>query len=895
MMSSKLVRVSTLLLLFYLLLNGCEKMNPDAVTRTMLDNGMTVLVKERHSAPIVVINTWVNTGYFDEPDSLTGISHLLEHMFFKGTKKRKVGQLREETKKLGGYLNGGTIYEYTHYYTVLPSRFVQQGLELQSDALWNSVIDSAELEREKKVVIQEVKRKLDNPDALAWEKLMELAFDQHPIRRWRMGTPEQLESWSKEQLESYFKNFYRPDNIILAIVGDVNTEDVLEGVKRYYGSVSVDQTQKREIPEEPIQERLKYLQMIGDITQTYLKIGFHIPGQLDQDFFALDVLAHIMGYGRSSRLSRALIEEEKLVTSVKSEAYALKDFGVFLIEAELEAKDLPEVKLEIFRQIERIRVGDVSEYELAKAKNVIRFSYLSSIETARDLSNNLASFEAYGDYRLGERYLDYVDRVSIHDVQRIAAKYLVLERASMLEYRPQSESDDALTATEIRQIIVKGLEKDTNEEEAMPVKIVTSRERKPSSGLVESRARKETLSCGATLITRENHSLPLVSLGLYLKGGKASETRENCGITRLTLSASLKGTENRSSKEIFNSLEMLGASVETQVEADYFGYLLKLVSENLEPVLDIIADVIRNPVFDPEELDKEKRILLAKIEKNRDNMRDYPIQLFYQAIFAQHPYGLSSLGKEDAVKNLHPSLLREWHQKRFSTDDMTVVAVGDFDSADLGRKLEKLFENFKKEKEGGPESPPAHYGSGGATLVESRQKAQTAQALGFITCPYREEDLYALKVLQAVASGTGGRFFHQLREKRGLAYTVYGVNDSWNQAGVFYAYIATSPGNEELARENLLSEFYKFKTDTITDQELATAKNYIAGIYHITLEANSALVKQYAKAEFLGRGIEAVERYPQRIAEVTKEQVKEVATQYFHPEFLGVGVIRGME
>lgn len=894
-MSFRLVNIPILLVSLYLLVAGCEKMNSDDVTRTVLQNGMTVLVKERHSAPIVAINTWVNTGYFNEPDSLTGISHLLEHMFFKGTKKREVGQLREETKKLGGYLNGGTIYEYTHYYTVLPSRFVQQGLELQSDALWNSVTDSAELEKEKKVVIQEVKRKLDNPDALAWEKLMELAFDQHPIRRWRMGTPEQLESWSREQLESYFEDFYRPDNIILAIVGDVNTEDVLDGVKRYYGSVSMDQTQKRRIPEEPIQEKLKYLQMNGDITQTYLKIGFHIPGQLNQDFFALDVLAHIMGYGRSSRLSRALIEEEKLATSVKSEAYALKDFGVFLIEAELEAKDLPEAELEIFQQIERIGAGDLSEYELAKAKNLIRFSYLSSIETARGLSNNLAFFQSYGDYRLGERYLDYADRVTTHDVQRVAAKYLVLERASVLEYRPQGESDETLTATEIRQTIVKGLEKDTTEEEAMSMKIVTSRERRPSSGSVESRARKETLSCGAALITRENHSLPLVSLGLYLKGGRASESMENCGISRLTLSASLKGTENRSAEDIFNGLEMLGASVETQVEADYFGYLLKLVSENLEPVLDIIADVIRNPVFDPEELDKEKRILLAKIEKNRDNMRDYPIQLFYQAIFAQHPYGLSSLGEEDAVKNSDRSLVREWHQKHFSTDNMIMVAVGDFDSADLKQKLEKLFENFKKEKEGGPESPPARYEIGGAPLVESRQKAQTAQALGFVTCPYREEDLYALKVLQAVASGTGGRFFYQLREKRGLAYSIYGVNDSWNQAGVFYAYIATSPGNEELARESLVSEFYKFKTDTITDEELETAKNYIGGMYHITLETNSALVKQYAKAEFLGRGIEAVERYPQRIAEVTKEQVKEVATQYFHPEFFGVGVIRGMK
>ena len=144
-MRNKIVTSLLLLLWVCLMFTGCEKMKTDAVTRTVLDNGLTVLIEERHAAPVVAINTWVKTGYFNEPDSLTGISHLLEHMFFKGTEKREVGELREDTKRLGGYLNAGTIYEYTNYYTILPSRFVQEGLEIQSDALLLSAIDSSEL------------------------------------------------------------------------------------------------------------------------------------------------------------------------------------------------------------------------------------------------------------------------------------------------------------------------------------------------------------------------------------------------------------------------------------------------------------------------------------------------------------------------------------------------------------------------------------------------------------------------------------------------------------------------------------------------------------------------------------------------------------------------------
>ncbi|MFQ6003608.1 MAG: M16 family metallopeptidase, partial [Candidatus Zixiibacteriota bacterium] len=410
-------------------------MNKQDVTKVVLDNGMTVLVKERHSNPVVAINTWVNVGYFDEPDSLTGISHLLEHMFFKGTKKRGVGQLRDQTRNLGGYLNGGTIYEYTHYYTVIPQRFAEEGLELQSDALLNSVIDSAELEKEKKVVIQEVKRKLDNPDALAWEKLMELAFKRHPIRRWRMGTQEQNAGFSRKDLENHYLSYYRPDNIILSIVGDIRTEEILKAVKDYYGDFIGESTERRPIPTEPEPEEFKYLQMKGDISQIYLKIGFHIPGKLDQDFFALEVLSHIFGHGRSSRLSQILKERKKLVSSITSEAFGLKDMGVFIIEAELGVKELLAAEKAIFKEIERMKISDVSEFELTKAKNVIKLSYLSSIETARGYAENLAFYESYGDFRLAEKYLENVEKVTKEDIRRVASLYLVLEGASLLEYR----------------------------------------------------------------------------------------------------------------------------------------------------------------------------------------------------------------------------------------------------------------------------------------------------------------------------------------------------------------------------------------------------------------------------------------------------------------------------
>jgi zinc protease len=907
-MSLLLTTKTIFLILIFALLLGCQRMNKQDttnashVTKVVLNNKMTVLVKEIHSAPVVAINTLVKVGYFDEPDSLTGISHLLEHMFFKGTKRRKVGQLRDETRSLGGYLNGGTIYENTNYYTVLPRRFAQEGLELQSDALLNSVIDSAELEKEKRVVIQEVKRKLDNPDAWAWEKLMELAFQKHPIRRWRMGTQEQNASFSRKALENHYLGFYRPDNIILSIVGDIKTDEILKTVKDYYGDFKKESTEKKSPPGELEQKEFKYAQWKGDITQTYLKIGFHIPAKLDRDFFALDVLAHILGHRRSSRLSQIIKEKKKLVSSIKSEAFGLKDIGVFTIEAELEAKNLLPAETQIFKEIERLKTSDVSDLELTKAKNEMRFSYLSSIESAIGCAENLAFFESYGDFRLADKYLENVEKVTKADIKKVVSSYLTLENASLLEYRPNRNFDEKITATTIKDAIEESLKEKVQEVEEEKLVSVKLGEKRVNISSAEKKAKKETLTCGAVLITRENHSLPLSSLGIYFKGGRIYESLDNCGITQLTLRTSLKGTQGKSAFEIANLIEMLGGTIDPEVNADYFGYEVKVLSDNLIKTLDIISDVVKNPVFDEGELEKEKNILLAEIQKNKDSMTDYPIDLFYRSIFPHYPYGLNSLGESKAINRLTRKEVVDWYNKFFGANNMLIVAVGDFDSEELKEEIDKSFSDFNqreisisKYRIRAPEISEVKRSENENIVAENRAKSQTAQALGFVTCSYQDDDLYPLKVLQAIASGGGGRFFNELREKRSLAYTVYGNNDSWGKAGVFYAYIATSPEKEEESKQGLLNEFSKFKTALVDNNEIEIAKRYITGMYQILLETNFALVKQYAKAELLGGGIEGVEEYPQKINQVTKEQIRDVANKYFNAQSLAVGVVRGKQ
>src|SRR5436853_5092083 len=223
-------------------------------TKVVLKNGLTVLIREQQAVPLVSINTYVKAGYFDEDDRISGISHVIEHMFFKGTAKRPVGDIARETHALGGSLNAYTYYDRTVYHTEVPAENMQKALEIQADALWNSTYDPNELKKEIEVVLQENNRKLDNPPAVASEKLYATAFQQHRMRRWRIGTHEGLRALTRDDMVAYVKKYYRPSNIILSIAGRLDVEETIAEVVKLYGNLSPDDDQavERDLsPAEP--------------------------------------------------------------------------------------------------------------------------------------------------------------------------------------------------------------------------------------------------------------------------------------------------------------------------------------------------------------------------------------------------------------------------------------------------------------------------------------------------------------------------------------------------------------------------------------------------------------------------------------------------------------------
>ncbi|MCG8604895.1 insulinase family protein, partial [bacterium] len=498
----------------------------DGVRKSVLDNGLTVLVKENHSWPVVAIFTYVQAGYFNEPDELVGISHMIEHMFFKGTERRGVGQIAMETKSLGGYMNASTIYDHTLYYTVLPSKHLAEGLEIQADAIMNMLFDPQELKKETEVVIQEAKRKLDMPVPVAREKLFELAFDHHRIRRWRIGTEEGLRALTREDYLTFYKNLYRPENIILAVVGDLRAEEVDPLIEKYYGDFERGIVYKEESPPEPAQREFKYRFMTGGIQQAQLMLGFHVPEIFHPDNYALEILASLLGRGRSSCLFQRVKEDLKLVNSISSSNYALQDLGIFMIEANVTPKKLRDAESAIFAEIGKVTQILFSEEDLNKARMIIESVYLSGLESVSGQANILAEFEALGDFRLTEDYLTKLYDVTADDVLRVAQKYFVPANCSLLEYVPTAaklSASDAVTVSArlYEAISRKSFTRGSRQQDR------TSFPHTPLVFMSGNGVGKE-VSCrrldnGLRVLIKENHQLPLASVGVFLQGGRTNE------------------------------------------------------------------------------------------------------------------------------------------------------------------------------------------------------------------------------------------------------------------------------------------------------------------------------------------------------------------------------------
>ncbi|MFN2566072.1 MAG: M16 family metallopeptidase [Gemmatimonadaceae bacterium] len=868
-------------------------LDPSTVHRTVLPNGLRVLIRRDSSAPVVAIVTHVCAGYFDETDDVVGIAHVLEHMYFKGTPTRGVGEIARATKAVGGYLNAATIYDYTSYYTVLPSSGFATGLEVQFDAYANSLIDAGELARELEVIIQEAKRKADNPHAVAIETLYEVLHDRHRIRRWRIGREPGLRALTREHLLAFYRNFYRPGNTILVIVGDVDPEDALRQVERLYGSLRAGSPTRTPGPRENGAGGFRYREWAGDIGQTQLALGWRTPGSADPDTPHLDLLATALGTGRASRLYRA-VRERTLASSIAAYNYTPTEVGVFVVQAEAPPATAAEAARAASHQMRAVRAEGLGALELERAKRIHESRWIRRLETMEGQANHLAEWEALGDWRLGDRYLERLLTATGEQVRDVAQRYLDPDRAGFVVYRPQPSPPLAADASTARALVTDG--------RADPLPASGSAAPDDAAAFVASTApvfeREEAgvrvyrTSAGVPILVRRKPGAGLVHLGIYALGGGAAEDEQHAGLTTLLVRTALKGTGRRSAVVIAEEAELLGGSVGGSAGVESFGWSISVPAKHARAALELLADVVSDPVYPADAVETERAVAISDVVALRDDMYRYPMRLAGAAAFAGHPYGVPVSGTEESLRRISATELRAWHRMRVLEAPSVIAVVGDVDADGVAALAAHALRELAPAD--APAIAPPVWPSATCRSAEERDKAQTALAILFPSPTRDDDDRFAAAMLAGVASGLGGRFFEELRDRHSLCYTVHAFQAERRLAGTFGAYIATSPDKEHVAREGLLCEFDKLRVAPVGADELSRAQTYAIGTHAIRQQSGGSVLADVVDAWLFGRLAE-LDEFESQIRRVTPERMRAVAERYFDPERRVEGIVRGVQ
>ena len=873
-----------------------------------LGNGLTVIVREDRSAPVVAVVTHVKAGYFDEPDALIGISHVLEHMYFKGTDSRGPGEIARETKGAGGYLNAGTIYDHTSYYTVLPSDSLEQALDIQSDALQRSAIDEDELRRELQVIIQEAKRKLDNPGAVAQETLFETMFDVHRIRRWRIGTETVLRSFTRSHVWDYYRNLYRAANTIVVIAGDVDAARAFHLAEQYYGGMDAGEIVRDHGAAEPERREFRYREIDGDIAQTHVELGWRMPGRTHDDTPALDVLSIALGSGRASRLYRH-VRDGGFVASISAYNYNPGDIGVFGIGAELNPEDTDAALRAIAEVIRAVRRDGFTAGEVERARNILEARMLRRTETAEGQANLIADWQALGDWRLADDYLARVLAVTADQLHDAARRYLDPDALTLLLYRPSDQPQYAKQSLIVHDRLFKLADADhavgpdepdsvsragADADAARVARAGTGARNRLRPQRVEDDVRFYIApGSDVRIVVKPRATVALVSLGLYCRGGVLAELPDTAGLTGLMSRTSVKGTHSRTGIQLAEESEAMGASISPGVSMDTIDWTMSVPSRHFASGLELLLDAALNPAFHIEDAERERKITLSGLEHLRDDMHQYPLRLALAAAFGAHPYGFELPQLEQSIRQADLARLGAWHEQRVLHGAPHVLIVGDVADPDAAAAMVAARLDGRIRDPQGVHPAPPHWPTEVIQRVEHREKAQTALVLAFPGPPRNHPDVHALQLLSSAISGLGGRLFEELRSRRSLAYSVSAAPIARWQAGAFVAYIGMAPEREAEAREEMLRELLRTTMEPLDAAELERARRYLIGSWQIRQQTHSRQLADLAGALLLGEGLAELREYVSRIQAVSAEEVRAAAERWIRPEHVVEAVIRG--
>jgi zinc protease len=408
-----------------------------------LDNGLKILILEEHKAPVATFQVWYRAGSRDEPIGKSGLSHLLEHMMFKGTSQYGPQEFSRIVQKNGGTDNAYTTEDHTTYFQIFSSDRIAIAFDLEADRMQNLTIDPKEMLSERNVVMEERRlRYEDDPQNALFEEVNAAAFKAHPYQRPVIGWMSDLKSIERDDLYEYYKANYSPRNAYIVIVGDVKPDEMISKIENSFGSIPSGPVRKNVIFSEPVQRGERRISLKREAELPYILVGYHTPSFPDDDSYALDVLSLILSGGKSSRLYKSLVYEKKVALNAYAEysGFSSDAYLFFLGATAFPGKDIGEVEGHIYAEIEKIITERPDDREVMKAKNQIESSFIMEQDSIFLQAMKYGTFEMLGGWRLIDKYLVGIRKVTAEDIIRVAKKYFTEENRTVGVLMPMKNS-----------------------------------------------------------------------------------------------------------------------------------------------------------------------------------------------------------------------------------------------------------------------------------------------------------------------------------------------------------------------------------------------------------------------------------------------------------------------
>ena len=827
-----------------------------------LDNGQTVVIQEVNTNPIVTIDTWIRTGSINETDENNGVSHFLEHLFFKGSTNHAPGEFDKILETKGAITNAATSKDFTHYYITIPSKDFDLALEMHADMLLHPLIPRKELEKERKVVIEEIMKDANSPNNKVYENLVKMMYTTHPYKRKVIGTEQIVSTIHRDEILDYYNKYYSPSNMITVIVGNVKPEYAIEKIKTNFNAEFKKPINKMFPKEKKLTSQKKNVEYT-DTQSGYMLIGFRGTEISNTDSYALDLLATILGEGRSSVLYTDIKENKQLANSIGAANTGYKDDGIFYISANFEPEKYEQLKNCIFEEIKNIQKNGVTEEQLQIAKNIIERNTFYERESISNIAGEIGYvYVTTNDIKYYENYLNNIKNVTPFQVKKVANKYLGAEKSAISIVLPNSAKEIKIS--------------DNKNSQILPSKLISE----------NNSTQKYELSNGATLLLTPNSVNDIIAINIFSKGGEFTEKIP--GTATLTASAMMKGTKKYSKQDFSKITEENGIKISPAAKADKFSISVLTTKNDYEKTLELLNEIINYATLSDFEIEKSKNDKLNAIKKSKDIPFNVAADNFRAMIFENTPYSISDKILEKSLPKINSKDIKTYYDNAFYPKNVIISINGNVEKDKTLKTFTEIFNNKQGEK--------FDYAKYSIPSITSCKKSETGIKdlktdwiiIGWQTPEILNyKDYAALQVIDSIlGTGMSSRLFKNIRDRDGLAYQLGSQYSPNILKGTFLVFIGTNPENLDYAKQRLLEEVFRLKKEFVGSKELQEAKDKLIGNYIIGQETNLDKATTVGWFETSGRGYDFEREYIKLINSVSESDIIETANKIFTDKYV---------